>query len=102
MIAFSDIPNSIKLTVASVAVIMTSLAFMFDTFETAEAAETKWQAHNMAILCRTVYEHGTQVAKLQQQLRFDRSLSPTDKDWLTSEIERLEKEIKRIDSQGVC
>lgn len=91
-----------KLTAAIVPVLAGVVAWMFTTFETTSASDQKWEMHNQAIACRTVYEWKAEIRAKTEQLRHDKSLSEADRKWLEQEIKNLQEDIKRIDPKGVC
>jgi hypothetical protein len=102
VIAWDDIPMSIKLTVPAVTAVVGAIGWMFVTFETVAASEQKWQYHNQAITCRTVYELEHQVQTYMERLRFDQSLTSNDRTWIKEQIAQLQQKINRLDPKGVC
>lgn len=101
-IKWSDVPTSIKLTVSTVGVLFTAVVWMFTTFETAAGSEAKWNQHNQAIQCRTVFQLKTEIRRYREQLRLDKSLSDEDRAWINDEIVLLQKDIDRLDPKGQC
>ena len=79
-----------------------AVMWMFSVFETVDASELKWTNHNMAIACRTVYELEKEMAKYTERLRFDKGLSPADREWINERITQIQKKIDRIDPSGDC
>ena len=102
MIRWADIPTAAKMTATVIPILGGAVVWMFSTFETAGASEQKWQAHNQAITCRTVYELQSQIRAYLERLRFDGALSPNDRLWIEQEIVNLQADIKRLDPNGIC
>ena len=88
--------------VALVAAGFAAFVPFLDRFETVQASEQKWAQHNLAIACRTVYELEKEVRSYLDRLRFDKSLTAEDREWIDREIKALKEEIARIDPNGQC
>jgi hypothetical protein len=100
---FSELSTVAKIvTVALIPTLWAGWVWLHTTFETAQASEQKWQAHNQALACRTVAELRAQIRALQAQAQFDKSLSPADQSFIQKQIEGIQNEIRRIDPKGVC
>lgn len=93
---------SFKLTAATVPVLAGVVMWLFSTFETASASNQKWQEHNKAINCRTVYEIEAEIERDLERLRFDPSLSQDDREWIKEKIKNKQAKIHRIDPKGTC
>ena len=93
---------SVKLTVATVPILAAIVMWMFSTFETAVGSEQKWTYHNQAIACRTVYELEEKIENYIARLRFDKTLTDDDKEWMGVQISKLQARIRRIDPDGTC
>ena len=91
-----------KMTTAVVPVLAAAVVWMFSTFETAGASEQKWNEHNKAIACRTVYELQKEIRGYLKQLQLDDSLRDRERQWIDQEIRALQAEIARLDPKGVC
>jgi peptidoglycan hydrolase CwlO-like protein len=94
-VKFSDIPTSIKMTVASVAVIMTAVTFLYTTFQTdAEAAQ--YQEQNTQEIVRfRVQDLEKQIRELEYKMEFT-SPPVKEKLWMQKNIEKLKGEIEKI------
>jgi peptidoglycan hydrolase CwlO-like protein len=95
-VKFADIPTSIKMTVASVAVIMTTLTFLFSTFQTdVEAAE--YQERNTREIVRfRVQDLEKQIRELEYKMEFT-APPPKEKAWMEKNIKKLEQDIEKIE-----
>ena len=91
-----------KLATASVTVVASAVIWMFATFETASGSEAKWNQHNQAIACRTVYELQKEIRSYLKQLQLDNSLTAGERQWIEQEIKALQAEIARLDPRGNC
>lgn len=98
---WADIPAAGKMTTAAIAAIVGAMTWIFATFETTAASDQKWQQHNQAITCRTVYELKSQVRDYLKQLQLAH-LTPQQIDWIKKEIDALNADIRRLDPNGVC
>jgi peptidoglycan hydrolase CwlO-like protein len=96
-VKFSDIPTSIKMTVASVAVIMTAVTFLYTTFQTdAEAAQ--YQEQNTQEIVRfRVQDLEKQIRELEYKLEFT-SPPPKEKAWMQKNIDKLKEDIDKIEA----
>lgn len=91
-----------KMTSVVVPVLAAMVTWLFVTFETASGAEQKWVQHNQAISCRTVYAMQAEIRRYLERLKRDVELTEADQNWINQEIEALQKDIQRIDPEGVC
>lgn len=91
-----------KLAVPAIGGTAAAVLWLFTVFETTAASDQKWQYHNQAIQCRTVYELEQQVQMYLERLRFDQSLTDSDRAWIRQQIEQLQQKIQRLDPNGVC
>ena len=102
MISFADIPSVIKTITAVVAAIVGTFLWMNSNFETVAASEQKWDQHNQAITCRTVYELEERIRSYLDQMHLDPNMTLKDKAWIEAQIRYLNDKIKRIDPNGRC
>jgi N-glycosylase/DNA lyase len=97
--------DGVKITAAAVPIvggIAGAMIWMLTVFETVDASEEKWAAHNKALVCRTVYDLEKDIQRYMERLRFDRTMTEADRQWLREQVAALEKKIKRLDSGGEC
>jgi len=90
------------MTTAAVGTLAAAVSWLFVTFETSAGSEQKWQQHNQAITCRTVYELQAEIRGYLKKLELASNLSPQDIAWIEAEIEALQENIKRLDPDGIC
>lgn len=99
---WDDIPTAAKMTATAVPVLAAAVIWMFATFETATGADQKWQQHEQAITCRTVYEMKAEIRAYLKELQSNPNLTPEDRDWIRTEIAALQADIQRLDPNGKC
>jgi N-glycosylase/DNA lyase len=99
---WEQIPMFVKVTTGITAAVAAAIMWMLSTFETTSASDQKWQYHNQAIQCQTVYNLKAKIQQYMERLRFDRNLTAADREWIRQQIELIENEVRRIDPEGRC
>lgn len=99
---WDDIPVAGKMTVSAVVTLAAAVTWMFATFETASGSEEKWEQHNQAIACRTVYELKAEIRVYLRDMKNNPNLTQQNIDAIKEEITALQEDIKRIDPNGAC
>ena len=91
---FSDIPASIKMTVASVAVIFTAVTFLYATFQTDVEAAQYQQQNTEEIKRFRIQDLKKQIRELEYKMEFTQPPPKAEK-WMKKQVDDLKQEIDK-------
>lgn len=91
-----------KLATGLITVAASAVVWLFTTFETSAQSVQRWEQHNQAITCRTVYQLQRDIRALTERLKFDASLTEDQRVWIQQQIANLWSEVRRLDPNGTC
>lgn len=99
MKVWDDIPVALKMAVATVAVVMSAVAYL-STYQTDLEAQEYQQYNNQQISLFRVQQIEAMIAQYRYDL-LSSKLSPEQREWILAEIRRLEEQIACI-REGTC
>lgn len=98
---WSDIPMAVKGVAGLAAAVTAALMWLFATFETQAQSQQQWQYHQQAVTCNRVSELRLLVERIRWELK-DPNMPQHIREAKAQELAYLEREIARLDPNGVC